>query len=105
MAFLPNSRIDAGLPAAKLPVVFYDRTANARMPHLFPHNDRSSRSPLDRRERRFGDVNAVLLALAIGLAVLDGTCFAAFKLIDAVAPLIHTVPGIDQPWGVRGGGG
>lgn len=44
------------------------------------------------RERRFGDINALLLALAIGLAVLDGTCFAAFRLIHAVAPLVHVVP-------------
>ena len=78
------------------------------MQHRSPHDDRSSHSPFDRRERRLGDVNAVLLTLAIGLAVLDGTCFAAFKLIHAVVPLIHTVPGITQPWappGVRTGGG
>jgi hypothetical protein len=108
MAFLPISRIDEGSPAAKLPVVLCHRKAKARMPHIFPPNDRSSRSPLDRRQRRFGDVNAVLLALAIGLAVLDGTCFAAFKLIHVVAPLIHTLPGIDQPWvppGARAGSG
>jgi|GEM_PF-3392781 hypothetical protein len=64
----------------------------------YPSDDRSSRPPFDRHERGSGDVSAVLLALAIGLAVLDGTCFAAFKLIHAVTPLIRTIPGIDQPW-------
>ena len=59
------------------------------MPHPSPRND---------NDRRFGDATAVLLAVAIGLAVLDGTCFAAFKLIHAVAPLIRTIPGIEQPW-------
>ena len=52
-------------------------------------------SPRDDRpslDRRFGDLNTVLLALAIGLAVLDGTCFATFKLIHVVAPLVHIVP-------------
>ena len=72
------------------------------MTHLFPHDDRSSRSPFDRRERRLGQANAVLLTLAIGLAVLDGTCFAAFKLIHVVAPLIHTVPDVAQPWAPPG---
>ena len=52
-------------------------------------------SPPDDRpslDRRSGDLNAVLLALAIGLAVLDGTCFATFKLIHVVAPLVRVVP-------------
>jgi hypothetical protein len=71
------------------------------MPHPFSPNDRSSRSPLD-RQSRFSDVNAILLILAIGLAVLDGTCFAAFKLIHAVAPLVHTVPDVNQPWVLPG---
>jgi hypothetical protein len=59
------------------------------MPLPSSRDDRSSRP---QPERRSGDLSAVLLALAIGLAVLDGTCFAAFKLIDAVAPLVHVVP-------------
>lgn len=103
MAFLPISRIDARAATTKFPVVFRYRKESARMQHRSPHDDRSSRSPLD---RRFSDVTAVLLTLAIGLAVLDGTCFAAFRLIAAVTPLIHTIPGIDQPWvpsGARGG--
>lgn len=56
---------------------------------------RDDRPPLN---RRFGDLNAILLALAIGLAVLDGTCFAAFRLIHVMAPLIRIVPDINQPW-------
>ncbi len=108
MAFLLISRIDAGVARAEFPVVFRYRKESARMRYRSPHDDRSSRSPFDRRERRLGDVNAVLLTLAIGLAVLDGTCFAAFKLIHAVAPLIHTVPDVAQPWvppGARTGSG
>lgn len=61
-------------------------------------------SPRDGRpslSHLFGDINAVLFALAIGLAVLDGTCFAAFKLIHAMAPLIRVVPDINQPWTPR----
>ncbi len=57
-----------------------------------PRDDRSSLS------RRFSDLNTVLLALAIGLAVLDGTCFAAFRLIHVVAPLVRIVPDASQPW-------
>jgi hypothetical protein len=99
MAFLPIPQIDARPSATKLPVVFRHRKANPRMQHPSSPEDRSSRSPLDRRS---GDLSAVLLTLAIGLAVLDGTCFAAFKLIHAVTPLIETVPGVDQPWAPPG---
>jgi len=35
-------------------------------------------------ERAAGDLNAVLLALAIGLAALDLTCFCAFQVRDAL---------------------
>lgn len=56
------------------------------MQQFSPRDDRPSLA------RRFGDLNAVLLTLAIGLAVLDGTCFAAFKLIHVVTPLIHIAP-------------
>lgn len=57
-----------------------------------PPSLRDDRSSHPQPERRSGDLSAVLLALAIGLAVLDGTCFAAFKLIHAVEPLVHVVP-------------
>jgi hypothetical protein len=99
MAFLPISPIDARPARAEFPVVFRYRKESARMRYPSPHDDRSSRSPF---ERRSGGVNTVLLILAIGLAVLDGTCFAAFKLIHAVVPLIHTVPGLAQPWAPPG---
>lgn len=62
------------------------------MPQPSPRDDRPSLN------HRFHDLNAVLLALAIGLAVLDGTCFTAFKLIHVMAPLIRVVPDINQPW-------
>ena len=63
-------------------------------------------SPRDDRPlsaHRLSDLNTVLLALAIGLAVLDGTCFAAFKLIHAVIPLIHVVPDTGQSLGTHEG--
>ena len=38
-----------------------------------------------RLNRAFGDVNAFLIALAIGLAVLDGTCFLASTAITEIS--------------------
>jgi len=35
-------------------------------------------------DRAVGELNAFLLVLAIGLAVLDGTCFLAFKVRDSL---------------------
>lgn len=45
---------------------------------------------IQRLDRIFADINAVLLALAIGLAVLDLTCYAAMKYIDLIE---HLPPG------------
>jgi hypothetical protein len=39
---------------------------------------------IERLDRVSGDLNAVLLTLAIGLAVLDLTCFFAFEIRDAL---------------------
>lgn len=37
-----------------------------------------------------GEVNAFLLVLAIGLAVLDFTCFCAFQVKDALPSAVRT---------------
>jgi hypothetical protein len=84
--FPAASRVDGRLAAPQFPAVIHHRKPNPRMQQPSPRDDRPS------SDRRFGDLNAVLLTLAIGLAVLDGTCFAALKLIHTVAPLIHVVP-------------
>lgn len=39
---------------------------------------------IDRLDRASGDFNAFLLTLAIGLAVLDFTCFFAFEVRSAL---------------------
>lgn len=45
----------------------------------------------ERFDRAIKELNAFLLVLAIGLAVLDATCFLAFKVQDALpsASVIH----------------
>ena len=54
--------------------------------------NRSQRSPgrterlTGRLDRAARELNAFLLVLAIGLAVLDFTCFFAFKVRDALPP-------------------
>jgi hypothetical protein len=42
-----------------------------------------------RLDRCAGELNAFLMVLAVGLAVLDGTCFAMLRFGDAVINL-HT---------------
>jgi hypothetical protein len=39
---------------------------------------------MDWLDRLFGDINAFLIALAIGLAVLDFTCFTALHAVTVV---------------------
>ena len=46
-------------------------------------SNRNKEGLIDRLDRAAGGLNAVLLALAIGLAILDFTCFFAFELHDA----------------------
>ena len=43
----------------------------------------------DRLERAAGEINTVLLVLAIGLAVLDFTCLFAIELRDALPVARH----------------
>jgi hypothetical protein len=60
-----------------------------------PRDDHSPKQLLQRLDRVFGEMNVILLALAIGLAVLDFTCFSALGLSDAWS-VPHTTSGIDR---------
>jgi hypothetical protein len=53
-----------------------------------------------RLDRVLGEINIVLLALAIGLAALDATCFVAFRLTSEVLrPQVITASSI---WSLPG---
>lgn len=52
------------------------------------HNNRSAKVLALQLDRVFGEMNAFLLAVAIGLAALDATCFVATKYAD----LLHQKP-------------
>jgi hypothetical protein len=56
-----------------------------------PRDDHSPKQLWQRLDRVFAEMNVILLALAIGLAVLDITCFSALGLSDALS-LAH------DPW-------
>lgn len=57
----------------------------------FPHHeDRSPKPFVERLDRACAEINAFLLALAIGLAVLDIACFTAISSIAAIKPLLQT---------------
>jgi hypothetical protein len=60
----------------------------------FPHHEGRSQKPFaERLDRAIADMNAFLLALAIGLAVLGNACFMASRSIDAIKlQLMQTVP-------------
>ena len=60
-----------------------------------PRDDHSPKQLWQRLDRVFAEMNVILLALAIGLAVLDITCFSALGLSDALS-LPHTTPGIEK---------
>jgi hypothetical protein len=49
------------------------------MPPLSSSNEKSARPLMRRLDRAFGEINVVLLALAIGLAALDFTCFVTLR--------------------------
>ena len=57
-----------------------------------PTPTRPERKPplLDRLDAAARDLNAVLLVLAIGLAVLDFTCFFALEVRNAIPPRLST---------------
>ena len=48
------------------------------------HKNRANSGLVARLNRTAGDVNVVLLVVAIGLAMLDLTCFLAFKTREAL---------------------
>jgi hypothetical protein len=58
-------------------------------------NGHSPRRLLHRLDRVFAEMNVILLALAIGLAVLDVTCFSVLRLGN-VLPVPQTTPGIER---------
>jgi hypothetical protein len=49
-----------------------------------PSDDRSDQPFLRRLDRAFSDLNAILLALAIGLALLDFTCFIGMATFSEI---------------------
>ena len=59
-------------------------------------DDHTSSSLFRRLDRAFGEINPVLLAVAIGLAVLDATCFSVVRLGDAFSRRIS--PGMENAW-------
>jgi hypothetical protein len=61
-----------------------------------PYDNRSPKALALRLDRAFGEMNAFLLALAIGLAALDATYFVGTKDVDLLQhmpQLTHTTPG------------
>ena len=57
-------------------------------------DDHTSSSLFRRLDRAFGEIDPVLLAVAIGLAVLDATCFSVVRLGDAFSRRIS--PGMEN---------
>src|SRR6516165_11068604 len=52
------------------------------MPQPPPRSDHTPKRLSRRLDRVFGEINPILLAVAIGLAVLDATCFSVIRLSD-----------------------
>ena len=52
---------------------------------------------MDRLDAATQDLNAVLLVLAIGLAVLDFTCFFAFEVRKAIPPRLPEATAVARP--------
>jgi len=57
---------------------------------LWPSDDHSLRHLMRRLNRVFGEINVFLLAVAIGLAVLDATCFVALSASTEIARAQHS---------------
>jgi hypothetical protein len=55
--------------------------------HFTPRDGQSPRQFVRRLDRLAGDMNAFLFAFAIGLAILDTTCFVAIRVSQAFPPL------------------
>ncbi|MGC2413210.1 MAG: hypothetical protein WA459_11010 [Stellaceae bacterium] len=56
----------------------------------WPSNDHPPRHLMRRLNRVFGEINVFLLAVAIGLAVLDLTCFVALSTSTEIARSQHS---------------
>ena len=52
---------------------------------LWPSSDQSPRQLMGRLDRIFCEINVALLAVAIGLAVLDFSCFAGLRVSAELA--------------------
>jgi hypothetical protein len=61
------------------------------------HRPVTKRRLMDRLDAATQDLNAVLLALAIGLAVLDFTCFFAFEVRQAMPPRLPPATTVAAP--------
>ena len=66
------------------------------MPQPPPRSDHTPKRLSRRLDRVFGEINPILLAMAIGLAVLDATCFSVIRLGDAFSRRIS--PGMENAW-------
>ena len=62
-----------------------------------PSNHHAPKPLLRRLDRVFGEMNAVLLAIGIGLATLDATCYLALSLRDAL-PTGQMASTIEEAW-------
>lgn len=61
------------------------------------HRPGKKRPLIARLDAAAQDLNAVLLVLAIGLAVLDFTCFFAFEVRNAMPPRIPPATSVENP--------
>lgn len=57
-----------------------------------PQEDGKAKGLLARLDRAAEKMNAFLLVLAIGLAVLDFTCFWVLQIRNALPPVTHVSP-------------
>ena len=59
------------------------------MQHSQSPQDQAPQTLMQRLDRLAGDMNGYLLVFAIGLAILDFTCFVAFEATDIVRPALQ----------------
>jgi len=62
------------------------------MADLDPGDRRPAKPLVKRLDRWAGEINAFLMVLALGLAVLDATCFAALHLNDGATTGMYGGP-------------
>ena len=71
------------------------------MPQPPPRSDHTPKRLSRRLDRVFGEINPILLAVAIGLAVLDATCFSVIRLSDEFLRRISA--GMENAWQLNAG--